>query len=287
LAEAIADAYRAACLAELQALKPGNVHVFAEGHRMTVADFARSAEASAPAIAMGGARVGARIRGAVEATAVAIGQNTNLGIVLLCAPLAAAAERPGPLRAALAGVLDGLDRADAADAFAAIRLANPGGLGRVPAHDVRDEPAVTLGEAMEAAAARDRIARAYVTAFEDVWITGLPELEKARRRGLDPAWTASAVYLAFLSAVPDTHVARKHGPARAEALRRKARDMLDGLELGPGATAPFLAFDATLKAEGINPGTSADFTVATLFAGALGARSVEGSVALAGAERPR
>ncbi|MBX6323666.1 MAG: triphosphoribosyl-dephospho-CoA synthase, partial [Rhodospirillaceae bacterium] len=31
----IAAAYVAACLAELRALKPGNVHAFADGHRMT------------------------------------------------------------------------------------------------------------------------------------------------------------------------------------------------------------------------------------------------------------
>ena len=43
-AERIADAFRSACLAELTALKPGNVHVFADGHRLTTAEFVRSAE---------------------------------------------------------------------------------------------------------------------------------------------------------------------------------------------------------------------------------------------------
>ncbi|MBY0298751.1 MAG: triphosphoribosyl-dephospho-CoA synthase, partial [Methylobacterium sp.] len=97
--EAVADAYRAACRAELAALKVGNVHVYAAGHRMTLADFEASAAVSAGPLARGGTRVGARVEGAVAATRAAVGQNTNLGIVLLCAPLAAAAERPGPLRA--------------------------------------------------------------------------------------------------------------------------------------------------------------------------------------------
>ena len=48
--DAIAAAYRDACLAELVALKPGNVHVFAAGHDMTMADFEASAQASAPAM---------------------------------------------------------------------------------------------------------------------------------------------------------------------------------------------------------------------------------------------
>ena len=33
------NAYYNACMAEIQALKPGNVHMFADGHGMTVQDF--------------------------------------------------------------------------------------------------------------------------------------------------------------------------------------------------------------------------------------------------------
>src|SRR5512146_2406475 len=145
----IAAAYVEACLAELDALKPGNVHRFAAGHGMQVADFVRSAEVSAAWVAARGARVGARVRAAVEATLKAVGQNTNLGIILLSAPLAAAAEARGSaLRPALALVLDRLDEADAADVFAAIAAANPGGLGRVARHDVNAPAATTLREAM-------------------------------------------------------------------------------------------------------------------------------------------
>ncbi len=123
----IAAAFTAACRDELDAPKPGNVHHFAPGRRKTAADFVRSAEAAAPALAAPGARVGARILAAVEATFATVGSNTNLGIILLCAPLAAAAEaRPAGLRDALAGVLDTLDVADAELAFRAIVLASPG-----------------------------------------------------------------------------------------------------------------------------------------------------------------
>ena len=143
----VAAAYIDACLAELDALKPGNVHRFAPGHGMTVADFVRSAEASAGPIASRGARVGVRIRDAVAATLSAVGQNTNLGIVLLCAPLAAAVEiEDAALRPALAHVLDGLDKADAEDAFSAIAAANPGGLGRTDRNDVNAPATVTLGK---------------------------------------------------------------------------------------------------------------------------------------------
>ncbi len=266
----VATAYIEACLAELDAPKPGNVHRFAPGHGMSLVDFVRSAEASAAPIAAKGARVGVRVRSAVEATLSAVGQNTNLGIILLCAPLAAAMESAhSPLRPALAGVLDSLDRSDAADVFSAIAAANPGGLGRATRHDVHAPAAVTLREAMAEAAERDRIARQYVTVYDDIFSLGLPALAMARRRQSAPRWSALAVYLTFLGAAPDTHILRKFDPATAEAVRREAADWRDAFAAArdpEGMTEGLLNWDAALKTRGINPGTSADLTVATLFA---------------------
>ncbi|WP_197093141.1 triphosphoribosyl-dephospho-CoA synthase [Methylobacterium aquaticum] len=267
---ALLEAYLAACRAELAAIKPGNVHVHAAGHRMSVADFEASAALSAPLLTAPGARVGARIEGAVAATRDGVGQNTNLGIVLLCAPLAAAAERPGPLRDGLAAVLAGLDAADAAGLYAAIRLASPGGLGTAERHDVTaDGPPPPFLVAMAEAAGRDRIARAYVTGFEDLFTTGLTALAAARARGLSEPWTTTAVHLAFLTGFPDSHIARKFGSDAAERVRAEAEAALRGLPPGEGARAALLAHDAALKAAGLNPGTSADLTVATLFLDAV------------------
>jgi triphosphoribosyl-dephospho-CoA synthase len=266
-------AYIEACLAELDAPKPGNVHQFAPGHGMSLVDFVRSAEASAGPIVARGARVGARIRGAVEATLSAVGQNTNLGIILLCAPLAAAMESAHvALRTALANVLDNLDLADAADAFSAIAAANPGGLGRATRHDVSAPATVTLRAAMAEAAERDRIARQYVTEYEDIFSLGLPALAMARRRRSDGRWSTLALYLTFLGAAPDTHIVRKFDAATAEGIRREAANWRDAFAAArdPEAiTEGLLSWDAKLKARGINPGTSADLTVATLFASRL------------------
>jgi len=269
----VAAAYIEACLAELDAPKPGNVHRFAPGHRMEVEDFVRSAEASAEPLASKGARVGTRVRAAVDATLKAVGQNTNLGIILLCAPLAAAVEtQDTPLRPALARVLDGLDLSDAADVFSAIAAANPGGLGRAPRHDVNAPPTVTLREAMGDAARRDRIARQYVTTYEDIFSLGLPALAAGRRRHADARWSTLAVYLTFLAEIPDTHIARKFDLGVAEAVRREAADWRDAFAAArdPKEIADsLLDWDAALKSRGINPGTSADLTVATLFASSL------------------
>jgi triphosphoribosyl-dephospho-CoA synthase len=266
-------AYIEACLAELDAPKPGNVHRFAPGHGMSLVDFVRSAEASAGPIVASGARVGVRIRGAVEATLSAVGQNTNLGIILLCAPLAAAMECVhDALRPALAGVLDKLDLADAADAFSAIADANPGGLGRATRHDVNAPATVSLREAMAEASEWDRIARQYVTDYEDIFLLGLPALAMAHRRRSDARWSTLAVYLTFLGAAPDTHIVRKFDAATAEGIRRDAANWRDALAAtrDPEQIAEgLLRWDSALKGRGINPGTSADLTVATLFASRL------------------
>jgi triphosphoribosyl-dephospho-CoA synthase len=270
LAEGVAAAFSRACLDELEAPKPGNVHLFAPGHRMTAAEFIRSANAAAAPLAVPGARVGSRILGAVEATLAAVGTNTNLGIILLCAPLAAAAEvRSADLRAALAQVLEALDIQDAELAFRAIARAAPAGLGRAERHDVTKTASVSLKDAMSEASSRDRIARQYVSDFEDIFERGEPVLTAVLASGAEPKWATLAVYLEFLSAFPDSHIARKHGIATAEDVCRDAsryHRRMRSPEKPAVLLADLLAWDALLKEQGINPGTSADLTVATLFA---------------------
>jgi triphosphoribosyl-dephospho-CoA synthase len=282
----IAAAFIAACCDELEAPKPGNVHVYAPGHRMTVPQFEVSAVAAAGPLCAPGARVGTRIRAAIAATVDAAGANTNLGIVLLCAPLAAAAESAlsalakgtGPdLRDSLIRVLDSLDVADAGDAFAAIVRASPAGLGRAEQHDVFAPPQVTLKQAMAEAADRDRVARQYATGFADVFDVGIPLHVAAAARRRDRKAATLAVYLGFLSRFPDSHIQRKHGAAAAAEVRRTAQKfdaMLGNAENSAGPSDDFLsgdflaellAWDDLLKAQGLNPGTTADLTVATLF----------------------
>ena len=266
----VAAAFEAACVEELAALKPGNVHVFASGHGMEVEDFRASARAAAPHIARRGARVGARVLAAVEASWAAVAKNTNLGILLLCAPLALAAERGGDLRETVAAVLADLGQADAADAFRAIALASPAGLGTSAAHDVREPALATLLEAMQAAASRDRIAHQYAHGFADIFDIGLPALRAARHFG--GMWPTVTVHLAFLAAFADSHISRKYGDAAARQVMAEGRTWHRRLLAAahPEALTPaLLDFDASLKRKSLNPGTSADLTVATLFAARL------------------
>lgn len=272
-AQTIATAFIAACRDELEAPKPGNVHIFAAGHGMDVGNFRTSAAAAAPCIAQAGASTGARIDAAMAATWAAVAKNTNLGIILLCAPLAAAAERGGPLPEGLRGVLDHLTINDAALAFRAIRLASPAGLGNSDAHDVRQEPTATLLEAMLAAAGHDRIAWNYAHGFDDVINSGQRVLAQARQLRMQvqaSAWRPVLnLYLHFLSARPDSHIARKFGGELAREVQLEAAGFCQRAMSGqPDATLlpGLLALDARLKSAGLNPGTSADLTVAALFA---------------------
>jgi triphosphoribosyl-dephospho-CoA synthase len=264
----IARAFIAACRDEIEAPKPGNVHIFAAGHGMTAADFLRSAEAAAPSLCNPALSVGARILGAVDATFAAVGMNTNLGIILLCAPLAAASQPGENLQQKVKETLAGLTLADAGAAFKAIVRAAPAGLGAPPRHDVRAEANVTLLEAMREAAARDRIAYQYAFDFIDIFETGIAALEEAGRKRWPPPWPVTSVFLAFLASFPDSHIARKHGSDLAvevqmEAVAARRRFLMAS---SPADTLnDLLAFDRRLKSRGLNPGTSADLTVATVF----------------------
>jgi len=267
----IERAFMDACLLDATALKPGNVGIHGAGHGMEAADFIRSARAAARPIAASGRPVGQRIHDAIVATRKVVQTNTNLGIVLLCAPLAQAAYQCAPplsraaLHAALKRVLHGLTVADAQWAFDAIRLANPGGLGRAARHDVHQSAQATLLEAMREAADRDSIARQYATAYEDILELGLKRLDAARALGCDRRWSATEVFLVFMASLPDSHIARKFGLAQAQFLCASAAEHAAVAGAARTRSAALRAWDVALKARGLNPGTSADLTVVTLF----------------------
>lgn len=271
--EVIAAAFKQACMAELTALKPGNVHIFSDGHGMVVQQFIQSADAVAAVIAQPGLKVGERILAAVEATWSVVDCNTNLGIVLLCAPLVAAAlAGQGSLQHRLQQVLQGLDVEDANLAFKAIVRANPAGLGGSNQHDVHATSEVSLLAAMQASAQRDRIAWQYAHGFADIFGLGLKTYQQALERWQNEAWAVTTLYLTLLATYPDSHLLRKYGLAQAEEVRLQAAEHLQAWLAQDNPKLyqrTLLQFDADLKTNRLNPGTSADLTVATLMAQAL------------------
>lgn len=272
--EQLTAAYQNACMNELQALKPGNVHVFSDGHGMTIHDFIKSADASVIEICKPNRTVGERILSAVTTTQQAIGLNTNLGLILLCAPLIHAASfnqiKPTEtLKKKLIYTLNQLSVHDAQLTSQAIVLANPAGLGNTDKYDVHHDIGVTLLEMMCSAQSKDRIAFQYAHAFTDILDFGLPQYKLALDRWQNQAWATTALYLGFLARYLDTHIVRKYGEMNAEIVMIEAKNF----ETDYWATdnpklmqKKLLDWDASLKNRNINPGTSADLTVATLLA---------------------
>lgn len=261
-----------ACLLEVSAPKPGNVCPGRHFADARYEDFLASAAAIGGPLAGAGTRpLGATIRLAIESTANWTSSNTNLGLVLVLAPLARAAaleSRAGQLRDSLRLVLAATTVGDARDTYAAIRRASPGGLGQVDEQDVSGEPTVTLVEAMRLAADRDSIAREYATTYETTFQTGAPALERARGDALE--WDDAIVetFLTLLADHEDTHIARRAGASVASHVTDEARDVLaaGGVRTAGGRRA-LEEFDRRLRDERCraNPGTTADLTAAAVF----------------------
>jgi triphosphoribosyl-dephospho-CoA synthase len=249
-----------ACIWEATARKPGNVHRHCDFTDLTYLDFLTSAAAIAPEMELAPTRhVGETVLAAVRATRLVTATNTNLGIVLLIAPLAAVPAGQ-PLRPGLHGVLDRLDVEDSRLVYEAIRLAHPAGLGEVADQDVRDEPTLPLREIMALAAERDLIARQYVNGFELVFDKAVPRLCAALGQGHGLEQAIITCHLDLLARHRDSLILRKRGPEVADEVTRRARQILD---TGRGVEE----FDAWLREDGHarNPGTTADLVAAALF----------------------
>jgi triphosphoribosyl-dephospho-CoA synthase len=234
---------------------------------MTSADMVRSGLALGPVFQSTRAAtrdVGRLIGDGVRATAEVAAANTNLGIVLLFAPLARAAATRGAdesLRAAVERTLAALSVDDAAAAFEAIVRAAPGGLGDAPEHDVREPARVSLRDAMAAAADRDLVASEYASGYAIVFGEGVPRLTEALRAGAATLDAVVALHVSLLAARPDTLIARKAGTETARAVMAAAREVRDGRRT-------VAELDAELREDGHrrNPGATADLVAATLLA---------------------
>ncbi|MGH7199090.1 MAG: triphosphoribosyl-dephospho-CoA synthase, partial [Planctomycetaceae bacterium] len=277
-----------ACLLEATARKPGNVHPAAAFADVCYRDFVSSAAVIGPVLARSKELgVGRAVLQAVEATRTAVGRNTNLGMILLLAPLAAVpVERR--LADGIGDVLDSLTVEDARLVYQAIRLSKAGGMGHVEDQDLAQEPTVTLLDAMRLAAGRDRIAEQYATGFRivlerrEMRDERLEMREDIKAHGPRPVGSASLVsplsslissiirlHLRLMSEFPDTLIARKRGWDEAVAAAERARAALAaGGPNTPAGRAETARLDAWLREEGHsrNPGTTADLVAASLFA---------------------
>jgi triphosphoribosyl-dephospho-CoA synthase len=258
-----------ACLLEVTARKPGNVHRGADFRDLHFVDFLLSATAiAAPLDRAAVEGVGAAVLAAVESTRRVVSTNTNLGMILLFAPLAAVPAGTDLARG-VESVLGATTVDDARMVYRAIRLACPGGLGRAAEQDIAEEPTVTLREAMALAADRDLVARQYADGYCEVLCEALPTLRAAIQEGQPLETAIITSYLDLLSRHPDSLIARKVGIGRAEEVSRWALEVMSaGWPEDERSRRLCKGLDARLRREGnrLNPGTTADLVAAALFA---------------------
>lgn len=258
-----------ACIWEATAPKPGNVYRGADFDDVSYADFLTSAAVIGPCFEHAALRgVGATVLAAVRATRLAVGTNTNLGTVLLLAPLAAVPTGQ-PLATGVNRVLDRLTNTDACDVYEAIRLAQPGGLGQVASADVqRSAPVdISLVEAMQLATERDSIARQYVNGFEHVF-TAARRISSTASDGLPLGEAIVHAFLQLLAELPDSLIARKCGEPLAEEVSARATAVVRHTPAGSEEYRDAAReLDFYLRSDGHhrNPGSSADLIAAALF----------------------
>jgi triphosphoribosyl-dephospho-CoA synthase len=279
----IAQLAQIACILEACAPKPGNVNRAHDFSDTSLEDFLLSASAIGPAFADAARTgIGETVFQAMIETRRWVKTNTNLGLILLLAPLVktclAIAEiqetesllgmNSENIRPQLIATLNSLTVEDARHAYAAIRLAQPGGLGRVSQADIAHEPDITLLQAMALARDRDAVAREYVTGYDITFGTGVPALKDALRREGDYSKAIVQTFLTILKHVPDTLIARKRGFGVASQVSQQARSVLElgGVYTPEGQTA-LAEMDRTLRDENhtLNPGATADLTAAAIF----------------------
>jgi triphosphoribosyl-dephospho-CoA synthase len=257
-----------ACTWEVLARKAGNVCPGREFPDLRVNDFLISAAAIAPVLEQAPHQpLGVTILRCIEETRKLVWTNTNLGIVLLLAPLASV-PLDQPLQPGLSEVLARTTVDDSRNVYAAIRLVKPGGLGEAKEQDVRQEPTLPLRDVMALARERDWIAAQYATDFDFVIHCLVPMLVERAERFQNIERAIVALQLEHLCDLLDSLILRKFGADEARQTQTFARKVrsLGGLD-APEGRQVFRAFDAFLRSDNHarNPGTTADLIAAALF----------------------
>ena len=273
---------------EASARKAGNVHPEAHFSDMRFEHFLRSAIAIAPCFdRRGKLTTGRLVYQAIEATQQAVGVNTNLGTILLMAPIATALRNVAPNESTknasptLARLRhwteQGIDKLTASDSrwiYAAIRLAAPGGLGRADKLDVNESAAPPrLLEAMQVVKDIDWVAKIYCSRFHALFDQVVPALSQEIRHYSDIAPAIRIFQIRWLAQHGDSLVLRKLGERENSVLMDKAQRLLDTLEqddrrISERFEKQWNSLDRWLRSDGHrrNPGTTADLIAAALFA---------------------
>lgn len=259
-----ADAVRWACLLEATAPKAGNVSPGRSFSDLHYSDFVQAAECTAKVLVRTDHGYAEAIAETAKLIAQTLHTNVNLGILLLLGPLvktdqATLPDRPDEnWQCRVRALLEHSDAQDCRWIYQAINVAAPGGMGNVDEMDLNEQAPEDILTAMRSAATRDRIAQNYADGFTDLFENVVPTLEAGLAEQSDLLSGIALAHQRLLIAQPDTLIARKAGWKVAHEVQHRADFAFQD--------APKRAsFDAYLRENHLNPGTTADLIAAGLY----------------------
>ncbi len=212
------------------------------------------------------------------------GGNVLLGHILILAPIAAAAticlktqkHTIKDFQNYLRKIIDASTVEDTLNLFRAIRLSNPGGLGKIEKYDINDKKSlheikvdnITLKEIFTYSKDYDLISSEYSTIFNIILNEGLPHFLNTfiLHRDINIATVNTFLYL--LSLHPDTLIIRKSGMDFALKVLKSASEILEygGISTEKGLNLTRKLDNELQKHKGkLNPGTTADLISGIIF----------------------
>lgn len=220
-------------------------------------------------------RLGEIIKEAVLETDKWIGNNTNLGIIILLAPLSAAAGMSNDvteLRKNVERIMNATTSKDAINLYDAINAADAGGMGEQEELDVADTEArgriikedISMFKVFEMSAKWDLLSKELTTGMPVTFETGFPTFKETKASyGLNKATVQT--FLTILAQNPDTLISRKYGMDTARIVSADADSILqNGGILNAQGELLIRQFDTQLLKNKFNPGTTADITAASI-----------------------
>lgn len=262
-------AYLFSCKKDIELIKPGNVNLLSPHKDTKAQDYLDSATLSSKELFNQNHSLGKRILESVKVTRSQVNVNTNLGIILLCAPVIQSYIdfNALDLRDCIKKTLSATSVKDTHDLCAAINISSPGGLGDSDMYDTVSYPNASIKQIMDYSREYDRISYQYSHNFTDIFDFIIPKLEFLNQRYKSLDISLSLLFIEILAKIPDSHISRKFGDKIAKKTSNNAYDLLKILdrEHDPDYLAKALNnLDYEYKKKGINPGTTADLLVASL-----------------------
>lgn len=270
--------------------KPGNVHRNRDFEDMVFEDFLISGVVIGETIEKAAisaltakkkddfskVNIGKYILEAVKKTDKWIANNTNLGIIMMCIPIACGAAISNDfdeLQNNIGFLMENTTVEDAVNLYDAINLADAGGMGDQEEFDVMGEKAKdelrannqTMFDVLKISAGWDRLANELTSKMLVCFDVGFPCFSgiKSEESSINDATVLT--FLTILSEVPDTLISRKYNEEIAQNISNNVKKILKSRNNVRLFNEKLKDFDDYLFINKYNPGTTADLTAASIF----------------------